>query len=96
MRSRTILETQNVSKVYDSNGQTVKAVDDVTINVKAGEFVALVGPSGSGKTTMLAMLATLLRESSGSLLIDGQGLGSMSDRQPPIPVSMPEPVYAVI
>lgn len=81
MNPKYILETQNVTKIYDSNGLVVKAVDDVSLHVKAGEFVGLVGPSGSGKTTMLAMLATLLRESEGSLMIDGQNLGDMSDKQ---------------
>ncbi len=81
MNNTNILETQNVSKIYDSNGLIVKAVDEVSLQVKAGEFIGLVGPSGSGKTTMLAMLATLLRETEGYLRIDGQDLGSMSDRQ---------------
>jgi putative ABC transport system ATP-binding protein len=79
--SQNIIETKQVTKIYDSTGLNVKAVDEVSIRVKAGEFVGLVGPSGSGKTTMLAMLATLLRETDGQLLIDGQDLGSMSDRQ---------------
>ena len=78
---KTILETTNVTKIYDSNGLVVKAVDDVSLSVKAGEFIGLVGPSGSGKTTMLAMLATLLRESQGSLKIDGEDLGKMSDKE---------------
>jgi len=81
MNNKYILETKKVSKIYDSNGLVVKAVDDVSLHVKAGEFVGLVGPSGSGKTTMLAMLATLLRETNGNLIIDGQDLGSMSDNQ---------------
>jgi putative ABC transport system ATP-binding protein len=81
MENKYILETKDVQKIFDSNGLVVKAVDDVNLHVKAGEFVGLVGPSGSGKTTMLAMLATLLRETGGSLLIDGQDLGSMSDNQ---------------
>ncbi len=81
MKPQYILETNRVSKIYDSNGLIVKAVDDVSIQIKAGEFIGLVGPSGSGKTTMLAMLATLLRETEGKLLIDGQDLGAMSDRQ---------------
>jgi putative ABC transport system ATP-binding protein len=79
--SQNIIVTKQVTKIYDSTGLNVKAVDEVSIRVKAGEFVGLVGPSGSGKTTMLAMLATLLRETDGQLLIDGQDLGSMSDRQ---------------
>lgn len=81
MNNPNILETNHVSKIYDSNGLVVKAVDEVSLRVKAGEFIGLVGPSGSGKTTMLAMLATLLRETEGSLSIDGQDLGSMSDYQ---------------
>ncbi len=76
-----ILETRQVSKTYTSGSLVVKAVDEVSIAVAAGEFAALVGPSGSGKTTMLAMLAGLLRSSSGELLIDGQEIGGMSDRQ---------------
>ena len=81
MEKKTILETTNVTKIYDSSGMVIRAVDDVSLSVHAGEFVGLVGPSGSGKTTMLAMLATLLRESEGSLKIDGQDLGEMTDKQ---------------
>ena len=75
----TILQTQAVSKIYNSGDLVVKAVDEVSIDVKAGEFVALVGPSGSGKTTMLAMLAGLLSATDGELLIDGQDLSEMND-----------------
>jgi putative ABC transport system ATP-binding protein len=77
----TILQTNSVSKIYESGSLTVKAVDEVSIGVNAGEFVALVGPSGSGKTTMLAMLAGLLEATKGELLIDGQDLGAMNDKQ---------------
>jgi putative ABC transport system ATP-binding protein len=81
MEKPNIIETQGATKIYASSELTVKAVDEVSIGVKAGEFVGLVGPSGSGKTTMLAMLATLLRPTDGRLLIDGQDLMAMSDRQ---------------
>ena len=81
MNQQTIIETTNVTKIFDSSGLTVRAVDEVSLRVKAGEFVGLVGPSGSGKTTMLAMLATLLRESDGTMMIDGQDLGAMGERQ---------------
>ena len=73
------LETRNVVKTYKVDNGTIYAVNDVSLQVHAGEFVALVGPSGSGKTTMLAMLAALLRPSSGEILIDGQSLGKMSE-----------------
>ena len=78
---KNVLETEKVKKIYNSNGLLVRAVDEVTMQVKAGEFVALVGPSGSGKTTMLAMLASLLLPTEGLVLIDGEDLGDMSDRQ---------------
>jgi putative ABC transport system ATP-binding protein len=73
------LETQNVSKLYESAGQSIRAVDQVSVNVKQGEFVALVGPSGSGKTTLLALLAGLLRPSEGDIHIDNELLWQMSD-----------------
>ncbi len=74
-----ILETIDVSKIYQTGDLTVKAVDEASINIHAGEFVALVGPSGSGKTTMLAMLAALLDPSSGQVIIDGQDIGKMKE-----------------
>jgi len=73
------LETRSVAKVYDSDFGVIKAVDEVSLQVTAGEFVALVGPSGSGKTTMLSMLAALLQPSSGKILLDGQDLATMGD-----------------
>ncbi len=76
---KDILKTNAVTKIYESNNLTVKAVDQVSIEVRAGEFIALVGPSGSGKTTMLAMLAGLLSPSEGQLVIDGQDLAQMND-----------------
>ena len=78
---RTALEVRSVVKTYQSGAGTVNAVDDVTFDLGAGEFVALVGPSGSGKTTMLAMLATLLRPTSGIIIIDGQDLSAMGQRE---------------
>src|SRR5512139_1777754 len=74
------LETRSVVKTYPSDAGVIKAVDEVSLQVTAGEFVALVGPSGSGKTTMLSMLAALLQPSSGQILLDGQDLASMSDK----------------
>ncbi|GAB4400888.1 MAG: ABC transporter ATP-binding protein [Anaerolineales bacterium] len=77
--TQMILQTENVVKRYESGSLSVVAVDHVSLNVAAGEFVALVGPSGSGKTTMLAMLAALLRPTDGQILIDGNNLSAMND-----------------
>ncbi|MBC8506069.1 MAG: ABC transporter ATP-binding protein [Anaerolineales bacterium] len=79
--TKNILETRDVTKVYESGNLVVKAVDGVSISVGAGEFIGLVGPSGSGKTTMLAMLAGLLNATEGQLNIDGQDLNQMNDVQ---------------
>jgi putative ABC transport system ATP-binding protein len=73
------LETRAVIKRYQGEAGVINAVDDVTMQVNAGEFVALVGPSGSGKTTMLSMLAALLNPTEGQILIDGQDLSKTGD-----------------
>lgn len=75
------LETETIAKTYESDFGTIHAVDEVTLHVEAGEFVALVGPSGSGKTTMLSMLAALLQPTSGRILLDGQDLAEMDDKE---------------
>ncbi len=75
------LETRSVTKTYQTDFGTIQAVDDVSLSVAAGEFVALVGPSGSGKTTMLSILAALLQPTKGQILLDGQDLATMGDRE---------------
>ena len=79
--SAVALEVHNVIKTFSLDGGLINAVDDVSFQVHAGEFVALVGPSGSGKTTMLSILAALLTPTSGQVLIDGNDLAKMSERQ---------------
>jgi putative ABC transport system ATP-binding protein len=73
------LETKSIVKRFKSDSGDITAVDAVSLQVKTGEFVALVGPSGSGKTTMLSMLAALLQPSDGQILLDGQDLADMND-----------------
>jgi putative ABC transport system ATP-binding protein len=75
------VQTSQVSKVYGEDPSAVLAVDRVSFEIEAGEFVAIVGPSGSGKTSMLAMLATLLSPTSGSIKIDGQDLSSLKEKE---------------
>src|SRR5574339_606020 len=75
------LEVRDLVKSFDLDGATINAVDHVSFQVMAGEFVALVGPSGSGKTTMLSILAALLSPTSGQVLIDGQDLAQMNEKE---------------
>jgi putative ABC transport system ATP-binding protein len=75
------LEVKDLVKTFALDGTTINAVDHVSFQVKSGEFVALVGPSGSGKTTMLSILAALLSPTSGQVLIDGQDMARMNDKQ---------------
>ncbi len=79
--SNVALEVRDLVKTFTLDGVSINAVDHVSFQVKSGEFVALVGPSGSGKTTMLSILAALLTPTSGQVLIDGQDLAKMNERQ---------------
>jgi putative ABC transport system ATP-binding protein len=79
--SAVALEVKHVIKSFTTETGTINAVDDVSFTVEHGEFVALVGPSGSGKTTMLSILAALLAPTSGQVLIDGQDLAQMDEKE---------------
>jgi putative ABC transport system ATP-binding protein len=77
-----MLELRELVKHYPAvGGEPVRAVDGVSLNVAAGELVALYGPSGSGKTTLLLMIATLLEPTAGAVLIGGRDLASLSERE---------------
>jgi putative ABC transport system ATP-binding protein len=77
-----MLELRELVKHYPGvGGESVRAVDGVSLQVAAGEMVALYGPSGSGKTTLLLMVATLLKPTAGAVLIGGRDVASLSERE---------------
>jgi putative ABC transport system ATP-binding protein len=77
-----LLELRDLVKHYPAvGGEPVRAVDGVSLEVAAGEMVALYGPSGSGKTTLLLMVATLLAPTAGVVVIGGRDVASLSERE---------------
>ncbi|HEV7941912.1 MAG TPA: ABC transporter ATP-binding protein [Solirubrobacteraceae bacterium] len=75
------LHMQQVVKRYRSGGETIIAVDEVSMEVQPGELVALYGPSGSGKTTLLLIAAGLMTPDEGEVLFDGLDLARCSSRE---------------
>ena len=72
---------QNVSKVYHSGEVSIRAVNNISFEIRKGEFVVIVGPSGAGKTTVLNMLGGMDSCSEGTILVDGSEVSRYSARQ---------------
>ncbi len=73
-----MIQLDNVTKTYNNGNQRLTVLDDFTLNIKPGEFVALMGESGSGKSTLLLCVGGMLTPSSGTVRIDGTDLYAMS------------------
>ncbi|CUS92622.1 putative ABC transport system ATP-binding protein [Candidatus Kryptonium thompsonii] len=76
-----LLELKNVTKHYLTGSEVVKALEDVTLEVKYGEFVVIMGPSGSGKSTLLSIIGGLNRPTSGTVVVDGIDIYSLSQEK---------------
>ena len=74
----SLIEVKNLIKTYQTGEESFNALDNVSLNVEPGEFVAIMGTSGSGKSTMMNMLGTLDRPNSGSYHLDGIDVFSLS------------------
>lgn len=78
-RPAPALSARDLVKAYALGGETVRAVDQVTIEVQRGEIVAIVGPSGCGKSTLLSLLAGLELPDSGEVVLDGTRLRALDE-----------------
>ncbi len=76
-----MIELRNICKSYNTGDTEVKAVDDVSVKISAGEFVAIMGASGSGKSTLMHIMGLLDRPDSGQFLIAGHDITRLSDDQ---------------
>ena len=74
-----MLQVQNIEKYYGSKNNVTKALDRVSFDVDAGEFLAIMGPSGSGKTTLLNCISTIDVISAGKILLDGVSAADLSE-----------------
>ena len=77
----TPLAVENVTKHFRQGDRPVAALDGVTLDVQQGQFLAVMGASGSGKSTLLHLMAGLAAADGGRVLVNGQDLGGMSDRE---------------
>jgi len=76
--NRAAVRAEHVSRHYEMGSALIQAVDDVTLEVGAGEFLALLGSSGSGKSTLLNLMAGLDHPTGGAILANGKNLSEMS------------------
>ena len=75
------VDVQNVRKIYKRDTQNITVLDGLSLEVKQGEFAALMGPSGSGKTTLLNLIAGIDRATSGSVVVAGTNVGTLTEGQ---------------
>lgn len=77
---KKILTLENIQKYYGNGGNITKAIDDISFDVKEGEFIAIMGTSGSGKTTLLNCISTIDSVSSGNIYINGQNITNLKEK----------------
>jgi putative ABC transport system ATP-binding protein len=79
--ARTIIETQDVTKVFGMGDASVTALRGITLQIQSGEFVAIIGPSGSGKSTLMHILGCLSRPTAGRYILDGRDVSNLDNKE---------------
>lgn len=81
MSNQTIIQVDNIAKVYGEGHAQIRALDDVSLRIHENEFVAIMGPSGSGKSTLMNILGCLDRPTSGKYLLAGENISDLDKTQ---------------
>jgi putative ABC transport system ATP-binding protein len=80
-KTKNIIELKNVSKYYEMGGNLVKALDNISINIEEGDFVAIMGPSGSGKSTSMNLIGSLDLATKGEIYLDGHNIEYLEESE---------------
>jgi putative ABC transport system ATP-binding protein len=79
--SEYVIEIESLTKIYKSGKTEFKALNNVTLRIRKGDFVAIMGPSGSGKSTLMNIIGCLDRPTSGRIMIDEDNVSTVSDNE---------------
>lgn len=79
--SNTVIQTSDISKIYQMGSETIRALKSVSININQGEYVSFMGPSGSGKSTLMNMIGCLDTPSGGQYILNGNDVSDMTENE---------------
>jgi len=79
--SEYVIDINTLTKIYQTGKTDFKALNNVTLKIRKGDFVAIMGPSGSGKSTLMNIIGCLDRPTSGTVIIDGENISIVSDNE---------------